>query len=983
MADAHAGSILRYLRQLPDAGATAELSDGQLVQRFVTHREEAAFAALVQRHGRLVWGVCRRLLHREPDAEDAFQATFLVLTRKAASIRKHESVASWLYGVAYRIARRLRQSSLTRREHEKRAGALAVKNTASETAWRELQTLLDDELQRLPEKYRAPFVLCCLEGKSKHEAAQELGGNEGTVSSRLARARQQLQKRLTSRGVSLSAILCGTALAQNTASAAVPATLLDATVRALVQGGGNQAGGMLSAPVVALADAAIKSVLFPKLTLVTVFLLATGMAGLGVDAFTDQSLIPSPGERFGSTVLFPTPAPEDPNPRMQADPLLPDALDPVPLAGRVLDPAGKPIAHAPVAVLACLRPLPGQRWPPAWQTIVSGTANVEGQFQLQVPGAVVPRLLKLSAVAGSSGYGLGWQLLDPSCRQLDTEVRLHPERILRGRLVDLQGQPAAGAWVHVKRLWDGAVDEPGPNRLAEPENRPPFWPQPVACDAQGRFVVRGLARRVRGTLEVQDDRFAPQGWAFRTDDAGLPAAETIHALAPARILEGRITYADTGTPVAQARMVAWGHSEFTAYVHGQTNAEGRYQLNISPEKGFGVTVFAPDGQPYLGLFRPWHEWPRGKFSHSYDLALPRGISVRGRITEEITRKPVAGAMVDYWQAMFVKNPSGNVTIDFSRWPRIVRPAVVINPSFSSELFAGSEGARLGGVRTGLDGVFRIPVLPGPGHLLIHVPGANYVNQRFSESFLYGEAEQANGTQVTVNGLVALNLKPQTQSHELAVALRRVVTLKGRLVGPEGQRVAAARVLRRLQNASPEDGSRLGGSAPVPDDRLALDGCDPQATYRLFLLDAQNQWGTVAQLSGQQADQERLTIGLVPCGSAVVRVVGTDAKPVADTPLSLVLVAIPAPAHGLFGLGRKELSSDIIWASDLDPAHYGNDLRTDAQGRCTLPALIPGATYRIQAQEVVQEFTVQPGQTLRLRDLVINRANAGLGLWPLA
>src|SRR5262249_17782619 len=158
-----------------------EVSDRELLQRFLAGREERAFAALLRRHGPLVWSVCWQVLHHRQDAEDAFQATFLLLARQAGSIRKTTAVASWLYRVAQRVARKGGKNMPRRRTQERQVERRGVRPPEAEAAWRELQAVLTEELERLPEKYRAPFLLCCLEGKSGPEAARQLGWKEGTV----------------------------------------------------------------------------------------------------------------------------------------------------------------------------------------------------------------------------------------------------------------------------------------------------------------------------------------------------------------------------------------------------------------------------------------------------------------------------------------------------------------------------------------------------------------------------------------------------------------------------------------------------------------------------------------------------------------------------------------------------------------------------------------------------------------------------------
>jgi RNA polymerase sigma factor (sigma-70 family) len=235
-------------------------ADRQLLERFVTRREEEAFAAILERHGPLVLGLCRRLLEHEQDAEDAFQATFLILARKAGSIRKREALAGWLYEVAYRVAMRMRTAAGRQRALERQTTDMPQTDPAAEAAWREVRPILDEELHRLPTKYRSCLVLCYLEGRSNREAARELGWPEGSMSRRLARARELLRTRLSRRGVIVSVGVLGTMLPEKT-TAAVPAVLIAPTLQNAVRFAAGQAAaaGAVSAAAGALAEAILKA----------------------------------------------------------------------------------------------------------------------------------------------------------------------------------------------------------------------------------------------------------------------------------------------------------------------------------------------------------------------------------------------------------------------------------------------------------------------------------------------------------------------------------------------------------------------------------------------------------------------------------------------------------------------------------------------------------------------------------------------------
>jgi RNA polymerase sigma factor (sigma-70 family) len=278
VADTRLTGLIRHLHATPPV---APPPDGEALAAFVTRRDESAFTAIVGRHGPMVLNVCRRVLGHQQDAEDAFQATFLVLARKAASVGRAESLASWLHGVAVRLALRARRDAGRRRAREQHIQPGAEIDPAEALAWRDVQTLLETEVRRLPERYRAPFVLCHLEGRGRAEAAAELGLSENTLSSRLARARDRLRDRLARRGVQLSAVLAALALSGETVTSALPSEFLSTTIRAGVQFAARQPVAGVAGPVLQLTRGALTSMTAARVQLIAGVIAVGGILAVG------------------------------------------------------------------------------------------------------------------------------------------------------------------------------------------------------------------------------------------------------------------------------------------------------------------------------------------------------------------------------------------------------------------------------------------------------------------------------------------------------------------------------------------------------------------------------------------------------------------------------------------------------------------------------------------------------------------------------
>jgi protocatechuate 3,4-dioxygenase beta subunit len=699
--------------------------------------------------------------------------------------------------------------------------------------------------------------------------------------------------------------------------------------------------------------------------LLTVAALGTGAGWLVVGSPAPATADPAAAESLstaGGAGAAPRPAPQEPaNPAEDSRRMT--------VTGRVLDSDGKPLPEATVVVVVRqgLRLSSWEDWV-SYRNEVAGRAQTdrEGKYRVTVSRPAAGTLRQVTLVAAASGHGLAWKRLDPDVWEVDAEVRLYPEHPVRGRLLDLQGEPAAGVKLHMTRL----TRKPGKGWAEEDLRMPsgglPLGIDAATTDARGAFTFRGLGPDVKLEVNINDNRYA------RQDGVDIDARDSEQSedfrlvLGPPRFVEGRVTYADSGKPVAGARVEV--RTVGGGGAHAQADADGRFLVNSFPphrefpnEKGVWVGVRPPEGTPYLSGGTGF-DWPGGAVVRKQvEVKLPRGVVVHGRVTEAGKGRPVAGAYLQYGE----------------RWHERVR--------------------------SGPDGSYRITVPPDAGRLLVVAPTPDYIPRAVGVAEVVGKKTGTDavllaadlllrgGDPAYYHAVIDLDLKPGEKTKEAGVVLRRGVTLKGSVVGPDGKPVKLA-VLFVGGHQTPFE--RTMHPIHVRDGRFELPGCDPEKKYRLVvmerprpvrlmlgiegleswgqlslpeLLGAENKLGAAVEVSAREAVRDPPVVRLAPCGSARLCVRDAAGKPVAGHTPWLQLVVSPGPTF-YESLRQKTLAAEVVTLV----GRYGEPTpgyTTDAEGCCTIHGLIPGATYRVKQtrqeprNEVLREFTAEAGKTV--------------------
>jgi RNA polymerase sigma factor (sigma-70 family) len=937
-------------------GALGSMPDDQLVDVFLARVDaaasEAAFAALVDRHGAMVLNVCQRVLQNPHDAHDAFQATFLVLVRKAETIRRRESVGGWLFGIARRVAVRARLEAARRRRRLEKMGIERQSAHEDEKAFTcepeaDYGPLIE-AIDRLPERFRAPVVLHYFEGLSADATAERLGCPRGTVLSRLARARERIRRRLERRGMSVESLMSAVSgPVRLISSPTVPSSLAEQTVRAAscLALAGMAIETVVPATVANLSRSVVRNLMLAKArvpSMLVILGLASAAIGLSMGAPAD--------DKFGVVGAQPKKASRPATGSENTDAPQPNKADlgaTVTIHGHVLDPTGKPVAGAKI-VLGLPATGPGDFRPPRHLTFSDAGGRFEVAIATEMLSVAGPDRTARPAIAAiASGLGPDWIHVDAASAGNVLTLRLRQDDApIEGRVIGLEGKPSAGSIVYPAAIMDF------PNELLKKlgENagkmNPDLWGEmrnalvmgkdgpisPVRTGSDGRFHLKGIGRDRGATLIIEGDShelsfamiFTSSDPAYSplllpSDGSGerrLFGCRFDLTVAPGRLIEGVIRDIDSGRPVGGAKVRSWSFGTATS------DADGRFKIPGQPKGPLNQIEITVDDQPFIKVEKPVGD-PSGLGPIHVDIALKRGVLVEGRVRSRMDGRPVK-AIVQYYPLR--DNPHLKECPDASFLDN--------NVSDEAEFV------------TDADGRFRAVALPGAGILTVRTIGRDFLSAKPLADQDAGKVLHAANFGMMMTQFQAL--VPINPRDVATIAIPDIIVDQGRsqhlkVAGPDGKPVTGLRLFGSLINS-------LGGD-PLSGAELTFVHPEPGKELAILVVDRDETAGRLVVVKGDEPDP--ISISLQPAGRVIGRLVDDEGRPRPNVPFAVALV--------LQSIQRERFS--------VQPP-------TGPDGRFEIKGLIPGVTYNVAAvkndtRDSLErmlgsigktQWTVKPGET---------------------
>jgi RNA polymerase sigma factor (sigma-70 family) len=919
MATAALKTAVRQIRAKVSANGKV-VADRELLEHFVREHDEEAFAVLVERHERLVFSALHKVLSDPADIEDAFQATFLVLVRRSKSIDWHANLGTWLYSVAHRVAVHAR-SACRRQAHRAKvsAGDRDLTPAGADLPWREACALLNEELDKLADKFRLPLLLCYLEGKSRDEAAAQLGISVGAVKGRLERGRLILKDRLTRRGVALSAGLLA-ALASQSAAESLPPTLIDATIRA--------AGGAAPVRVAALASGA---------TAVAVLSKAKLCAVIAVCAVGALSALLGSGPGSPATASAPTAAEgkstTDTKPSEAKQPSAKADAQAIEIKGVVIKPDGKPAAGAElylwndsIKAFADLKPV--------------ATAGEDGRFKLEITAKVQAEGAKLVAVA--KGFAPDWVSIGANRKDDNINLRLvEADVAVTGRILDLEGRPIQGVtvelrWVGknpngpmadwIKRFVD--VHEKGAwnNEDGLDIIRP--WglgvPLTAMTDKDGRFKLEGIGNDRMATVLVKSEtteelrlqlmaRDGPKG-GWVKGPYGLHPIGSEFLAGPCKPIMGVVRDRKTGKPVAGVTVC-----DQTFRVQSVTDSKGRYRLIGSPKRTeYTIAIGGKKGAPYLD--HTIHRIPdtAGLEPIKLDVEVERGIEITGKVIDKATGKPVPGTVMYGY-----KRTNPNVK-DFAT---LEGPKMIV-----------SEWGKIG-----RDGSFTVVGIPGPAVLWVLADDSARYPRELRQPDTRGWPVKPVSAIIDIDAVAD---KPESLRFE--IELTPGIVRNGTLTDADGKPLAGTQVVGISDDTAPQ---KLG------TEKFTANGLQTQTERALIFLHKEKKLGAVIGVGGEA--ENPLTVKLQPLGTLKGRLVDADGKPMGGR---VIVVRLVLDSKKFCNLPHEW--SNLGGFFNIQPGSWqdftSRKVTSRDDGTFTIEGLIPGERYDLYAGigDIVRSQTAQ-------------------------
>ncbi len=928
------------IQTLFEAGAVSSLSDAELLDRFLTAGDGLVFEAIVNRHGPLVLKVCRSLLKNPSDLEDVFQAVFLVLVRKAHSIRGKESLAPWLYRVGRRIAVEANSQTLQRQRREvARASRAEVHDQPK--PWSDSIPVLLEEIDRLPGKYRSAIVLCELEERTHQEVATELGVQLNTVSTRVSRARKLLRSRLVRRGVapavfaelwssSLQAVQTPSGWSNMAARTAKCALL------------GSREG---SEPSAALAQRVLASLLFIQLKLTAGVVL--GLAIVVGASFAALHSTCAEKEAPASAVVIQ----EMKKPKKQES-VDQTGSEMVQYWVKVLDPNGKPLPSASVALAFDVADAWGR--PPALFSKQIDSRIGQGftfpRAQLARSESEALEAAPLQFVATAPGFAPAWHKISASDGVRSLTFQLVEDSVsIEGRLIDLEGRPVEGATIEARWILDPkpnlerwlamngkrAMVEEAEEEFLKMGYMPNSLSPKVKSDANGRFTLNGIGKDRGAFLVIKHPLHSTEyavaiarsglglkGATYNFGGAGIPLvdAKPTLSLSKCSFAEGTVRDRDTKKPIKNVHVTLYvGFPLHKTEV--QTDSEGRYRLTGLPTTGpfvrfgnYSIAAVAEEDLAYFSDYKGVEPKPPGE-TVRLDFELTRGVWVEGKAVEKGTNKPVFAELGYY---AFKDNPLAAQVRSLEISPR--------QNTFLS-LTARSKP----------DGTFRILALPGPGLIAARAPLGSYrrlgvpadvdlkkvsapqLQLIFNRFYHQGIRIDANSTGEATK--VAFEFEPERM-------------ISGRILDPEGK---------------PSSGVMLFGSdrkwstSPLGSSEFSIVARTDGKKANLLFLQAERHLGSM--LTVEPEARGPLEVKLEKTAAIKGRLVDELGNPRPNVPFTIFF--------------RSDPKSELFDIDEYSPPRS----ETGPDGRFQLDNLVPGVRFGIvlieSANNVKKVFIISP------------------------